>query len=122
KVSFLARVKAAAASRGSAEEPSRAGAKRRGWMSSRRAHVFASGSVQGVSFRYATYQIARREGVGGWVRNLSDGRVEAIFEGESAAVERLVEWCRHGPPGAEVASLDVDWPDPTGEFSGFTIR
>jgi acylphosphatase len=91
-------------------------------MNPLRAHVFASGYVQGVSFRYATYQAARREGVNGWVRNLPDGRVEAVFEGEAAAVQRLVAWCRHGPPGADVASLEVAWPPPTGEFTGFSIR
>jgi acylphosphatase len=87
-----------------------------------RAHVFVSGYVQGVAFRYSTYHAARQEGVFGWVRNLSDGRVEALFEGDPDAVRRMVDWCRHGPPGADVASLDVEWPEATDEFNGFTIR
>jgi acylphosphatase len=84
--------------------------------------VFVSGYVQGVAFRYSTYHAARREGVFGWVRNLSDGRVEALFEGDADAVHRMVAWCRHGPPGADVQSLEIAWPEATGEFSEFSIR
>jgi acylphosphatase len=87
-----------------------------------RAHVFVTGRVQGVSFRYATYHQARSQGVVGWVRNLLDGRVEAVFEGEEAAVRRLVEWCRRGPPGAYVEGIEVTWPTPTGEFGEFGIE
>jgi acylphosphatase len=87
-----------------------------------RAHVFVAGRVQGVSFRYATYQQARLRGVVGWVRNLSDGRVEAVFEGEDKAVRRMVDWCRQGPPGAYVEGIEVSWPAPTGEFGAFEIE
>lgn len=90
-------------------------------MNAVRAHVLVSGWVQGVSFRYSTYREARRQGVVGWVRNLPDGRVEAIFEGNRDAVERMVRWCRHGPPGASVEGVEVDWQTASGEFVEFGI-
>ena len=70
-----------------------------------RAHVFVSGRVQGVFFRGETLNVARRMDVNGWVRNLSDGRVEAIFEGEKKNVEEVVDFCKRGPPGAYVTGL-----------------
>jgi len=84
-----------------------------------RAHVFVNGMVQGVFFRYETRRLAIRSGVCGWVRNLFDGRVEAVFEGEKEDVERLVEFCRRGPPGARVENVEVLWEDYKGEFEGF---
>ena len=66
------------------------------------AHAFVSGRVQGVFFRSQTRHIADRYGVNGWVRNLPDGRVEAVFEGEKEAVEALIEFCKRGPSGASV--------------------
>ena len=87
-----------------------------------RAHVFVSGRVQGVFFRSDTRYEANRRRVRGWVRNLSDGRVEAVFEGEKDDVEKLIEFCRRGPHGARVAKVDVQWEDYTGEFRGFEIR
>ena len=87
-----------------------------------RAHVWVSGWVQGVFFRSETRDEAKKRGVKGWVRNLPDGRVEAVFEGEEEAVEELIEFCRHGPPGARVRSVDVVWENCTGEFKGFDIR
>ena len=86
-----------------------------------RAHVFVSGKVQGVYFRQNTLQVANSHGVFGWVRNLPDGRVEAVFEGDEAAVNKMVEWCRSGPPSARVDGLDVKSEKYTGEFSGFSI-
>ncbi|MEM2989270.1 MAG: acylphosphatase [Candidatus Bathyarchaeia archaeon] len=86
-----------------------------------RAHVFVSGLVQGVFFRHETARRAIRLGVRGWVRNLPDGRVEAIFEGERESVEKLVEFCRHGPPGAIVEDLEVRWEDYRGEFKDFRV-
>ncbi|MEO9296260.1 MAG: acylphosphatase [Nitrososphaera sp.] len=86
-----------------------------------RAHVFVSGKVQGVYFRQNTLQTANSYGVFGWVRNLPDGRVEAIFEGEEEAVNKVVEWCRAGPSAARVDSLDVKNEKYTGEFSSFAI-
>ena len=67
-----------------------------------RAHVFVSGMVQGVFFRQKTKQQAESLGVNGWVRNLPDGRVEAVFEGEEEAVKALVKYCNHGPSSARV--------------------
>jgi len=63
-----------------------------------RAHVFVSGTVQGVYYRANTRDTARDEGVDGWVRNREDGRVEAVFEGPEAAVESMIEWCHEGSP------------------------
>ena len=87
-----------------------------------RAHVFVSGRVHGVFFRSETEYKAVRRNVCGWVRNLPDGRVEAIFEGEKKAVEELVDFCRTGPRGARVSKVEVRWEDYTGEFKGFRIR
>jgi len=86
-----------------------------------RAHVYISGLVQGVYFRYETMRRARRLNVTGWVRNLPDGRVEAIFEGEREAVEKMISFCRRGPPGAIVRDVKVSWGEPTGEFRDFKI-
>lgn len=87
-----------------------------------RAHVFVSGLVQGVFFRHETRLKAIRNNVTGWVRNLPDGRVEAIFEGEKENVEAMIEFCRRGPPGAMVEKVEVIWENPTGEFKDFKIR
>jgi len=87
-----------------------------------RAHIVVSGRVQGVFFRSETQDEANRRNVSGWVRNLPDGRVEAVFEGEKEDVDRLIEFCRRGPPGAQVSKVDVQWEDYVGEFRGFKIR
>jgi len=87
-----------------------------------RAHVHISGRVQGVFFRYETRALAEGAGVGGWVRNTPDGGVEAVFEGEKEKVERMLDFCRRGPPGAKVAGIEVKWAPYRGEFSGFDIR
>lgn len=87
-----------------------------------RAHVVISGRVQGVFFRSETQDKAYRRNVTGWVRNLPDDRVEAVFEGEKADVDALVEFCRSGPLGARVKKVDVTWENPTGEFKAFSIR
>jgi acylphosphatase len=86
-----------------------------------RAHVFVSGRVQGVFFRSETRQEARRHAVSGWVRNLPDGRVEVVFEGEKEDVERLVEFCRKGSTGARVTRTEVFLEAYTGEFKDFRI-
>jgi acylphosphatase len=86
-----------------------------------RVHVFVSGMVQGVFFRAATARLAQRLELTGWVRNLDDGRVEAVFEGEKDAVDKVVEFCRHGPNGAFVQDLDVRLEDWKGEFKAFVI-
>lgn len=86
-----------------------------------RAHVWVSGRVQGVNFRATTRDQARRANVEGWVRNTSDGRVEAVFEGNRAAVQRLISWCYSGPPTAQVEHVDVAWEDPTNREGPFAI-
>jgi len=87
-----------------------------------RAHVIVSGRVQGVFFRAETRQAARRIGVSGWVRNLPDGTVEAVFEGTRAQVDAMLDWCRQGPPTARVDDLQVQEQAATGAFSGFDVR
>lgn len=91
-------------------------------MAKARAHVIVKGKVQGVYFRGYTQQEALAAGVTGWVRNLPDGSVEAVFEGERDAVERLVAWCHKGSPAARVTDVAVTWEDWRGEFESFTIR
>jgi len=83
--------------------------------------VVVDGWVQGVFFRDTCRRMAASAGVGGWVRNRPDGRVEAWFEGDPMAVERLVEWCRQGPPGARVTGIEVTREAPAGE-RGFRVR
>jgi acylphosphatase len=87
-----------------------------------RAHVLVSGRVQGVFFRSETKRKADNHDVKGWVRNLPDGKVEAVFEGEEEKVKALIEFCKRGPPGARVTSVDLTWENYTGEFGGFTTR
>ncbi len=86
-----------------------------------RAHVFVSGRVQGVYYRATTRDTARERGVDGWVRNLEDGRVEAVFEGDPDAVRAMVEWCHTGSPQAEVDDVEVAYEDPEGT-DGFDVR
>lgn len=86
------------------------------------AHVFVSGMVQGVSFRYYTMQAAGHLGVTGWVRNLPDGRVEAVFEGEQDALDRMLAWCHDGPRSARVEHVEILPQSWTGEFESFRIR
>lgn len=86
-----------------------------------RAHVFVSGLVQGVFFRAFTARRASDAGVAGWVRNVPDGRVEAVLEGTRDSVEDVLRWCREGPPHARVSDVDVTWESPRGE-SDFSVR
>ncbi len=86
-----------------------------------RAHVTIGGRVQGVNFRASAQERARSAGVEGWVRNLDDGRVEAVFEGPRAAVNRVVSWCYGGPSPARVEKVDVRWEQPTDQDRGFRI-
>lgn len=87
----------------------------------RRARVLVSGRVQGVFFRQRTIRLARSAGCAGWVRNLDDGRLEAVFEGPEDAVERMVAWCRQGPERAVVEAVEVLEEDPEG-LEGFEVR
>ena len=77
--------------------------------------------MQGVFFRAEARARAESLGVAGWIRNLPDGSVEAVFEGEDERVESMVGWCRRGPTGAEVEAVDVEREEPVGE-PGFRIR
>ena len=80
-----------------------------------------SGRVQGVFFRSETRQRADSLGLAGWVRNNTDGSVEAVFEGECERVESMVEWCRRGPSSAHVEDVDVTWEEPQSE-TVFSVR
>ena len=90
-------------------------------MVSIRAHVFVGGRVQGIFFRQNTKQKAESHGVTGWVRNLDDGRVEAVFEGEEDDVKALVDFCRRGPRGAVITNVDVAFERFAGEFRSFKV-
>jgi len=86
-----------------------------------RAHVYITGTVQGVWFREATREQAAQLNVTGWVRNLPDGRVEAVFEGTPFAVDQLVAWCGRGPEKARVRHVDARREEATGEFEAFSV-
>jgi acylphosphatase len=86
-----------------------------------RAHVFVSGKVQGVYYRQNAKETAERNGLTGWVRNLQDGRVEAVFEGGKSSVDRMIEWCHKGPAGARVEQVEIKFENYTGEFRDFRI-
>ena len=88
----------------------------------KRVHVTITGMVQGVFFRAKTRNEAIRNNVKGWVRNLPDGRVEAVFEGKPEDVDRVVSWCRIGPSLAAVEHIEVTEEDYTGTFADFSIR
>lgn len=90
-------------------------------MANIRAHVFVAGKVQGVYFRQNTMRTARENGATGWVRNLDDGRVEAVIEGAEDVVRKVVEWCHQGPPASKVDDIQVKYEHYTGEFSDFAI-
>jgi acylphosphatase len=90
-------------------------------MAKTRAHVYVSGKVQGVYFRQTTMEQAQSRGVFGWVKNLADGRVEAVFEGEEDAVKALVDFCGKGPKGASVTDVATSWEPFGEEFASFEI-
>jgi len=86
-----------------------------------RAHVFIKGKVQGVFFRSWTHTTALGLGLKGWVKNLEDGRVEAMFEGEKAMIEQMIEKCKEGSRASEVTHVDVMWEEEDGEFVDFKV-
>jgi len=90
-------------------------------MNMTRATARISGLVQGVNFRYYTYRTALSHGVTGWVRNLPDGAVEAVFEGPEESVKQVIDWCRQGPPSARVENVHLDWGAYRGEFGDFQV-
>ena len=87
-----------------------------------RAHLLISGRVQGVWYRASTKEKAAELGVVGWVKNTSDGKVEAVFEGTKEYVDRMIDWCYQGPPLAHVTEINVSYESFTGEFSTFTVK
>jgi len=91
-------------------------------MAKSRSKVIVKGIVQGVNFRYYTQRQAIRYNVTGWVRNLPDGSVAALFEGEEQDVEAMVQWCHHGPPSSQVTELIVQPEEYQGEFSSFSLK
>ena len=87
----------------------------------KRAHVRIYGKAQGVWFRAHTKDMADKLGIKGWVRNVPDGSVEAVFEGDDESVEKIIEWCHRGPPLARVEGVEVEYEEPKGEEK-FEIR
>ena len=86
-----------------------------------RAHIYIEGRVQGVSYRWWVLRQAQDLRLTGWVKNLADGRVEAVFEGPKKEVEKIIKKCRKGPMLAGVKHIDVIWEKPKGEFPSFQI-
>jgi acylphosphatase len=86
------------------------------------AHVVASGLVQGVFYRATTRDTARAAGVRGYVRNLPDGRVEAVLQGDRARIEQVIAFMRDGPPGARVTDIAVSWRPRKETYEGFFVR
>jgi acylphosphatase len=91
-------------------------------MEEARAHIFISGRVQGVCYRAFTRELAYNLDLNGWSRNLSDGRVEALFEGEKKVIEQAIKQCYIGPPGARVSDIEVHWEPFVGDQQSFMIR
>jgi acylphosphatase len=91
-------------------------------MEQARAHLFIEGRVQGVFYRGFTRDVGARLGLHGWVKNLYDGRVETVFEGNRKLIDQAILECRKGPPGAYVTNIDVVWEVYTGEAKGFEIK
>ena len=89
---------------------------------STRAHVFIKGAVQGVFYRVWVHTQAERLGLTGWVKNLTDGRVEAVFEGPKDKIEEIISKCKIGPSVAEVKQVDIKWEKATKEHAGFEIE
>ncbi len=87
----------------------------------KRAHIFIEGRVQGVGFRHFTRTNAQKEGVNGWVKNLPDGRVEAIFEGSEDQVQTMIDLVKEGPRASRVSNVDVEWETPKDEFDYFQV-
>ncbi len=91
-------------------------------MEKARAHLFIEGGVQGVFYRAFTRDFAHSLGLEGWVRNLRDGRVEAVFEGKKELIEKAIKECYAGPPGARVLNIDIKWETFIGDQKGFIVR
>ena len=91
-------------------------------MENLRAHLFIDGRVQGVFYRGFTKELAQKLGLHGWVRNLSDGRVEAVFDGPRNLIDKAIKECHVGPPGSRVTDINVQWETSCSDRKGFSIR
>lgn len=91
-------------------------------MEKARAHLLISGRVQGVFYRSFTEDVAHSLGLKGWVKNCSDEKVEAVFEGKKEDIEKAISLCYKGPPAARVSNIDVQWEDFKGEFDTFSTK
>jgi acylphosphatase len=91
-------------------------------MEKARAYLFIEGRVQGVFYRAFIRELAYNLGLKGWVRNLYDGRVETVFEGEKELIDKAIKECYVGPPGARVTDIDVKWETFIGDQKGFSVR
>jgi len=87
-----------------------------------RVKVRIEGLVQGVFYRYSTQKKAQELDVRGWVRNVWDGSVECLLEGDQEKIETLITWCRKGPAGARVEKVTTEWEEYKGDFEGFSIK
>ena len=87
-----------------------------------RAHLFVSGRVQGVSYRWFVSDLAQAMELAGWVKNLPDSRVEAVFEGNREVIEKAIQECRLGPPASRVADIEVMWESGIEGLDDFEIR
>ena len=91
-------------------------------MKTAKAHLFIEGRVQGVFYRAFTRNVAARLGLNGWVRNLYDGRVEALFEGSRELLEQAIQECWKGPFGSSVKNIEVQWEESLAEYKDFEVR
>jgi len=87
-----------------------------------RAHIKVTGRVQGVYFRSTAREVAMEMGITGWVRNVPDGSVEIVAEGEKEKIEKFIKWCWKGPPLAIVENVEVKWEEYKNEFKSFEVR
>ena len=85
-------------------------------------HVYIKGRVQGVFFRAETQRVAQGFNITGWVRNMADGRVEAVFEGDDADIDKMLAWCHIGPSAARVDEVLTEEEPYTGEFRDFIVK
>ena len=91
-------------------------------MTGKCVHIFVTGKVQGVFFRQATRVIAIKNNVTGWVRNLDDGRVEIMIEGEDKSVDTITKWCNLGPANSRVDEIKINQEEFLGEYENFEVR
>lgn len=87
-----------------------------------RAHLYLTGQVQGVFFRSSARSQAKLKGVRGWVKNLPDGRVEAVLEGNKGDVDSVIDFCRKGPSGSRVDDVEISWERPSYKYPEFSIK